>query len=232
MRHNATCIELGYTHQTHDFNDLPAVIRAMYTGVTTWKTPKSMHTTLESDADKKGDSVGDVLSPWTYADDSMCMQSFVNYPALWISMKGSGIDTGRPSGIMRHNITCTDLGYTQETHVLEDLPAVVKALYVGVTTWKTPKSVSIALAKDESIGDVLSPWTYADEFLCLQTYVNYPALWVSMKGSNMRGVMRNDATCVELGYSRETHDLDDLPAVVEALYFEVTSWKSPKVVVV
>ena len=35
--------------------------------------------------------------PWVLADDSGCLQSYTNYPALWATSKATGIDTGRPS---------------------------------------------------------------------------------------------------------------------------------------
>merc|ERR1712146_850357 len=105
---------------------LPAVIRAAMVGVTTWQKPDS---TAKVAAMGKVSSTG-LLDPWMYADDSMCLQSYTNYPALWITMKGSGIDTGKPSGIMRHNTTCVKLGYSVHSHDLDDLPAVVRAIYV------------------------------------------------------------------------------------------------------
>merc|ERR1719163_267767 len=76
----------------------------------------------------------------------MCLQTYTNYPAIWISMKGSAIDTGVPSGIIRHNVTCAELGYKKQTHDLDDLPMVFRAVYAGVTSWKK-EATNVAATK-------------------------------------------------------------------------------------
>jgi len=222
MRHNTTCEGLGYTQKGHDLDNLPAVVRAGFVGVTEWKMPGAVTTSLATDLQVTG-----ILDPWTYADASMCLQSYANYPALWTAMKGSGIDTGRPSGVMRHNTTCEALGYTVKSHDLDQLPAVIRAALIGVTAWKKPVSLGAVQA---SVTGLFSPWTYADPSACMQSYTNYPALWITMKGSGIdtghpSGIMRHNVTCIDLGYSVKGHDLDNLPAVVRAVYIGVTEWK-------
>eukprot|EP00939_MAST-03C_sp_MAST-3C-sp1_P001402 g1402.t1 len=83
-----------------------------------------------------GKPVPSVLGYWTYADESGCLQTSVNYGALWITMKGTGIDTGRPSSkIVHSDKTCRDLGYSTRAHNFDDLPGVVRFVYSGVTEW-------------------------------------------------------------------------------------------------
>lgn len=74
----------------------------------------------------------------TYADSSTCLQTYANYPALWITMKGSGTNTAHASGMMRHSTTCAELGYVGETRAFDDSSTFIRAMYIGVTTWKTP----------------------------------------------------------------------------------------------
>ena len=76
---------------------------------------------------------------WTYADSSGCIQTTLNYAALWITMKGTGIDTGHPSSTIKHGKdTCADQGYTVKVNEFDDLPLVFRAVYLGVTAWAKP----------------------------------------------------------------------------------------------
>ena len=78
---------------------------------------------------------------WTYADSSGCIQSSLNYAALWITMKGTGIDTGRVSSTIKHGkSTCADQGYTVKVDEFDDLPLVFRAIYLGVTAWAKPRA--------------------------------------------------------------------------------------------
>ena len=94
-------------------------------------------------------SSSSLLPCWTYADDSeSCLQTYVNYAAMWVTMKGTGIDTGHPSSkIVYSRSTCADRGYSVKTDLFKDLPGVVRAAYAGVTTWsKEPQSTTIMLS--------------------------------------------------------------------------------------
>ena len=91
-----------------------------------------------------GKDTSGVLPCWTYADDSGCLQTYTNYPAMWVTMKGTGIDTGHASSKIRHgHSTCADQGFTVKTDILHDLPGVVKAAYAGVTSWSKPASAQV-----------------------------------------------------------------------------------------
>lgn len=61
------------------------------------------------------------LPPWSYADDSGCLQTYTNYAAMWVTMKGTGIDTGHPSGKIQSGETCAKLGYTEKADTLKVL---------------------------------------------------------------------------------------------------------------
>jgi len=100
------------------------------------------------------DKLEGILSPWTYADDSMCLQTYVNYLALWAFRKMSSVETGVATGIMRHNTTCSKLGYTDETHDLDEEPKFVRVLSAGVTAWKQPHHAANVLS---SIAGKLEP---------------------------------------------------------------------------
>jgi len=135
ITHGRTCAEQGYTKQTDMFKDLPAIIRAAYAGVTTWSKPSGaiLAVAIPTKEDELG-SAG-LLPVWTYADESGCLETHVNYLALWITMKGTGIDTGRASSNITHGRTCAEQGYTKQTDMFKDLPAIIRAAYAGVTTW-------------------------------------------------------------------------------------------------
>ena len=80
-----------------------------------------------------------LIGYWTYADSSGCIQTTLNYAALWITMKGTGIDTGHPSSTIKHGKdTCADQGYTVKVNEFDDLPLVFRAVYLGVTAWAKP----------------------------------------------------------------------------------------------
>merc|ERR1712096_352278 len=76
---------------------------------------------------------------YTYSDNSGCMQTRWNKGALWITMKGTGIDTGKSSSTVAGSLfggkTCSQLGYTKQSDMFKDLPGVIKAAYAGVSTW-------------------------------------------------------------------------------------------------
>merc|ERR1711953_1209522 len=119
------------------FKDLPAIIRAAYAGVTTWSKYSSV--VRVTAASKEGELGSTGLVPvWTYADDSGCLETHWNYAALWVTRKGTGIDTGRPSSNITEGKTCAEQGYTKQTDMFKDLPSVIRAAYAGVTTWSKP----------------------------------------------------------------------------------------------
>ena len=81
-------------------------------------------------------AVASALGYWTYADESGCLQTSVNYAALWITMKGTSIDSGKPSSTIVHGkSTCKDLGYPVQRDDLHDLPKVIQVAYAGVSFW-------------------------------------------------------------------------------------------------
>eukprot|EP00301_Raphidiophrys_heterophryoidea_P012877 c2000_g1_i2.p1 GENE.c2000_g1_i2~~c2000_g1_i2.p1 ORF type:complete len:137 (+),score=30.00 c2000_g1_i2:90-500(+) len=78
---------------------------------------------------------------WAFADhDGNCMDTRTNYPGLWVTRKGSCIDTGMANC---PNITfgssCKEMGYTIVWDFKKDLPSVVQALYVGISGWQKPQ---------------------------------------------------------------------------------------------
>jgi len=82
-----------------------------------------------------------LIGYWTYADSSGCIQTSLNYPALYITMKGTGIDTGHASSTIKHGqATCADQGYTVKTNEFGDLPLFFRAIYFGVTAWVKPRA--------------------------------------------------------------------------------------------
>merc|ERR1712125_265202 len=122
-----------------------------------------------------------LIPVWTFADQSGCLETHVNYAALWITMKGTGIDTGHPSGNITEGRTCAEQGYTKKTDEFKDLPAIFRAMYAGVTTWSKPRGALAFASKFESTPMVqakglIPVWTFADQLGCLETHVNYAAL--------------------------------------------------------
>merc|ERR1712039_934595 len=88
------------------------------------------------------------IAPWTYADESMCMQSYVNYPAILFWYKATSIDTARHPNSINLNTTCAQRGYTNETHgMFKDIPKIFNPIVVGVSTWGVPKALGSSLKK-------------------------------------------------------------------------------------
>merc|ERR1712023_17462 len=76
---------------------------------------------------------GAILPVWTYSDDSGCLETRYNVAALWITEKGTGIDTGHSSGKVKEGKTCAEQGFTvARPHEFDDLPKFIRAIYNGV----------------------------------------------------------------------------------------------------
>merc|ERR1712151_222780 len=163
-----------------------------------------------------------------------CLETHLNYAALWVTMKGTGIDTGRPSSSIKEGRTCAEQGYTNKTDEFKDLPAVFRAMYAGVTTWSSPNGALAPVSTSESTSmaqatGLIPVWTYADDSGCLETHLNYAALWVTMKGTSIdtgrpSSSIKEGRTCAEQGYTNKTDLFKDLPAVFRAMYAGVTTW--------
>merc|ERR1711871_886487 len=89
---------------------------------------------------------------WTYADESECLQTHYNVAALYLTEKGTSIDTGRPSGKVEEGQTCAQKGYTvARPHEFDDLPKLIKAAYTGVSSWAKPETATAAIIPKDVI---------------------------------------------------------------------------------
>lgn len=79
---------------------------------------------------------------WTFEDnDGSCIQTILNYPAIWTTRVGTCIDIGLDNpncNPIKHGVSCNTKGYTESWDFTKDLPKVVQAMYSGVSGWRRP----------------------------------------------------------------------------------------------